>query len=250
MSETSEKFKIFWKTNGNLIVGFVLCVAVCIICWRDWDTYRTIFGRKLWKKNTINGTPDIWPGILGLGVVLFMWARNILSFTGKNKVAVLCTLLVDITVFSTFFALITNQEKDFLGSFFDGTFKMCFTVFFLAMILFGIRSIAKITVIVGLCVWGYDKFSVIGDAIGVWSYIALLLFMLSLILQENINFGELKKDFCQLYSRSISDINNTLNEASNEAQRLGQVAASAASAATGAPIDSMMQGVHSEIRKE
>ena len=61
MSETSEKFKIFWKTN---------------------------FGRKLWKKNTINGTPDIWPGILGLGVVLFMWARNILSFNGKNKVAV------------------------------------------------------------------------------------------------------------------------------------------------------------------
>ena len=249
MSEKSEKFKIFWKTNGNLIVGFVLCVAVCIICWRDWDTYRTIFGLKLWKKNTVNGTPDIWPGILGLGVVLFMWARSILSFTGKNKVAVLGTLLVDITVFSTFFALITNQEKDFLGSFFDGTFKMCFTVFFLAMILFGIRSIAKITVIVGLCVWGYDKFSVIGDTMGVWSYIALLLFMLSLYLQENINFGELKKDFCQLYSRSISDINNTLNEASNEAQRLGQVAASAASAATGVPIDSMMQGVHSEERK-
>lgn len=247
MSEKSEKFKVFWKTNCNLIIGFVLCVVVCVICWRDWPIHRKILGIELWKKNNINGTPNIWPGILGLGVVLFMWARNILSFNGKNRVAVLCTLLIDITVFSTFFALISNQEKDFLGSFVDGTFKMCFTVFFLAMILFGMRSIAKITVIVGLCVWGYDKFEAIGEAMGVWSYVALILFVLSLILQENINFGELKKDFCQLYSRSISGINNTLNEASNEAQRMGQVATSAASAATGVPINSMMQS--SEERK-
>lgn len=252
MNAKSGKFWEFWKTEqGQQVIGLILGIIGCCLCWGKhyYSTFETrgffltqlILGEKE-IRHIVCGNPTFGSGTLGLIMIFLLYVRGILQFNKGSKLFGLFRLLVLITIFATFFSLIIYQTKEY-DSWLTGFSEqikndlLLFAVMIVTIttLLFGMKGISKFILLACALIVMIDRWKVLDESLGIQGFLAFLLFVSCFYLQQNVNIQELKTDLRLLYNKSSNVISDTFDEASNEAQRLGQVAASAASAYMGVP---------------
>lgn len=227
---TGKTNNSFWNINKDFLISLLFAIAGIAIFWTGGET------GILWWKESVSGLPDLPTGLYGLFLFAILWIRGLFDFQGKNKYLKIICIVVDITIFATLFALIIGADGTFFDDMFEDIGLACFTVFFLTMILFGMKSLAKIVAVLGILAYVGWQMDIISECMGVMGFIGLIFLLVALYFQESINLKELKRDLILIYSKSSNKIVSTMEEAIDEAQRLGNVAASAA---TGIPINNM-----------
>lgn len=262
----NNKIKIFWsflKTDeGKPVFGLILGVIGCLICWgthewvevtpRHWALQWLLGNKEI--LHVVNGTPTMGSGLLGLLILMVLKIRGIFSTEMiGNKFSRLLQVIVLITIFATFFSLFIYQVEEYdtwLSGFWEQLkddlllFGVC--IIAVTTMLFGMKGISKLILLLCLIVIFFDRMNVLSLALGFGGYIAFILFVACFYLQNDFDKQELVSDLTLLYSKTKKNIGSTLNEASDDAQRLGKAASSVASVATGVPVDKMMQDVYSE----
>lgn len=226
----------FWKNNGKQIIGLALGLVGCFLCWGN---HR--FG--ILGHRALNGTPSLVTGLIAIAVMAVLYARKLIVFnSGPLKVI---GFITDVVIFATFFALFFHSESILWGLIHVSfpRFLIVGTCVCVLLLLFGSKGLAKLSVFLWMSVWSILRFGVIEKALGTMGFVAALLIVVCLYLQENFRWSELVSNGKKLKGKVNVELNNTIDEASKDAKELGKKAASmAASAATGIPVDRMNQG--------
>lgn len=232
----SKKVLSFFKTNeGKQIVGLVLGLVGCVICWGESE-----FG--FLGLRYVDGSPKFTTGLMAILLLGVIYIRGIVDFS--NSKYKLPTMLVYIVIFATFFALLCGKD-DVFSILFKDTFMTIVSVFCLTMLLFGMRGMSKVAIIIAMLLWVCNSMEAIDKALGYKGFLALLFWFSCFYFLENINVNQLMSDLKLVYGKAKSGISEACSEAADEMQDIGEMAAAAASTATGVPINP----IHNSNRK-
>lgn len=220
-NNNSNKLLSFFKSNeGKQIIGLVLGLIGCVICWGN---HRFGFlGRRY-----VNGSPGFTTGLMSILLLGVIYTRGIVDFS--NSKFKLPTVLVYITIFATFFALLCGK-KDVFSILFGNTFMIVVSVFCFTMLLFGMRGITKVSIIIAMLLWFCDRMKYINKAFGYSGFLVLLFWFSCFYCLENIDVQQLMSDLKLLYGKAKPKISNAFSEAADDMQDIGEMAAEAASA--------------------
>ena len=225
-NSNSNKFLSFLKSNeGKQIIGLVLGVIGCVICWGN-----NRFG--FLGLRYVDGSPNFTTGLMSILLLGVIYIRGIVDFS--NSKFKLPTMLVYITIFATFFALLCGK-KDVFSILFGNTFMVVVSVFCFTMLLFGMRGITKVSIIIAMLLWFYDRMKPINKAFGYSGFLVLLFWFSCFYCLENIDVQQLMSDLKLLYGKAKPKISNAFSEAADDMQDIGEMAAEVSSASMGVP---------------
>lgn len=222
----SNKVLSFFKTNeGKQIVGLVLGLIGCVICWGNHE-----FG--FLGLRYVKGSPNFTTGLMAILLLGVIYVRGIVDFS--NSKYKLPTMLVYIAIFATFFALLCGKD-DVFSILFKDTFMTIVSVFCLTMLLFGMRGMSKVAIIIAMLLWVCNSMEAINKALGYKGFLALLFWFSCFYFLENINVNQLMSDLKLVYGKAKSGISEACSEAADDMQDIGEMAAEVSSASMGIP---------------
>ena len=225
-NSNSNKFLSFLKSNeGKQIIGLVLGLIGCVICWGNHE-----FG--LFGIHNVNGSPDFTTGLMSILLLGVIYIRGIVDFS--NSKFKLPTMLVYITIFATFFALLCGK-KDVFSILFGNAFMIVVSVFCFTMLLFGMRGITKVSIIIAMLLWFCKRMKAIDEALQFNGFLALLFWFSCFYCLENIDVQQLMSDLKLLYGKAKPKISDAFSEAADDMQDIGEMAAEVSSASMGVP---------------
>ena len=106
---SSNKVLSFFKTNdGKQIVGLVLGLIGCVICWGERTT------GILWWKQAIDGTPNFGSGLLSMILVAIMYFRKLVDF--DRLLFKYLSIIMTFTIGATLISLFINGNSFYLSS--------------------------------------------------------------------------------------------------------------------------------------
>lgn len=210
----------FWKTDGKQVVGLILGLIGCFICWGD---HR--YGILGWR--VLNGNPGFITGALSLAFMIVLYARKLIHFR-SGFLKVFC-FIVDVTIFATVFALFFHKGFS--------AYLIVVTIGCLLLLLFGTKGLAKLSVILWLLLWCLSRANVVERALGLSGYVAILLIGACFYLQESFHWRELVSNAKTIEGKAESDFKDTIDEASSDAKKIGKKVVSKASGISIGKID-------------
>ena len=238
MSENNRK--IF--SNILVIIGLVIGVIACFLCWNERVVTRTenlIKFLPLIQKQQpyfISARPDFESGILALIVIAISSWRGILNFQKRPLLIKLLIFVVDTMIIATFFSMLyidksTTGFFQFLSN--GAIYYIIVITVCVTMVLFGMKKMAGVTLLVCLFLMMVKSIPIVNAALGNRGYWALIGFCICFILQQTINLSGLKTELSYLYGKGM----NAVSGAVDELERTGKVAAKIVSASTGVPLE-------------
>lgn len=212
------------KENKWFFIGLGLAVLTCIIFWMPYS-YTEIKYSWFKKKEIIKQIyllPDLKVGLVSLLLMGILYARRIISFPQENKAFTILSFIINLTLISIYVRIcfdpfVPTPEWNAL---LNNTKILAAIIACIAVIMFGVKEIAKLAVgiVIILSIW--SRIDLVSDAMKVWGYIALLLTVISLVLQQNINFGNLVDNLGAMYSFGTRSMNNSITEAEKEGAQI------------------------------
>ncbi|MCQ2306962.1 MAG: hypothetical protein MJ000_05295 [Bacteroidales bacterium] len=210
-------YQSFWKADGKQFVGLIFGLIGCFICWGNHH-----YGFLGWR--VVSGTPGFVSGGLSLAFMIVLYARKLIYFR-SGFMKVLC-FIIDVTIFATIFALFFHNGFTF--------YLIIVTAICFALLLFGSKGLAKLSVILGLLFWCLGRANVIERALGFAGFVAVLLIAACFYLQESFQWSELVSNTRNIKIKAESETKSVIDEASNDAKKMSKKAAAQIS---GIPID-------------
>ena len=190
------------------IVGLILAVIACIIFWLPIHKYTESSGFLFWKTTSekfLDLKPDLISGGIALFFTLILYLRGIISF--ENKISNLFSFLVNLTLFATIIEIFISPYQNspaIKNIFLENTFSLVASSVCIAILIFGVKEIAKIVLLIFFVFIFYFNIKLVNDAMGFLGYIEILLIVSSFFLQQNISLNQLGMEVKYLFTNQNS----------------------------------------------
>lgn len=218
MSSTERKFrtgeilkKIFTPQN----IGMVLAVIACVIFWLPIYKYQEVHGFWFMKKveeKTLDLKPGLISGIIAIILNLILYGRGLVHY--KNKWVGLASFLINLTLLATMIEIFVSPSSTSATTnpFLNNIFALVAAAVCLAILIFGVKEIAKFVLIIFFIGVSYMNLKLVNDAMGFLGYVNLVLVLVSAILQENIDLRNMADEFKYLFGGAKKQVAVTEDE--------------------------------------
>ncbi|MCR4790604.1 MAG: hypothetical protein K5839_05940 [Treponemataceae bacterium] len=195
--------KIFSPQNIGLFLAFVACIIFWLPIWKYDEVHGIWFLKKIHQK-TLDLKPGILSGFIALFINFILYVRGILSY--KNKWLGLVSFLINLTLTATLIEIFISpgRAEASINPFFQNFYAIIGSAVCLAIIIFGVKEIAKLVLFVFFIANFWANLKLVNDAMGFVGYINLLLVVSSVFLQQNINFPKMGQEFRYLFANNGS----------------------------------------------
>ena len=203
-TKSTKQNKIFIQE----IIGLTLAIIACVIFWLPIYKYTEISGIWFWKTTSekfLDLKPDLISGGIALFFTLLLYLRGIICL--NSKISNLLSFLINLTLFATIIEIFISPYQSnqvIINVFLQNTISLVTSAVCVAILIFGVKEIAKIVLLIFFIFMFYFNIKIVNDAFGFLGYIQLLLIVSSLFLQQNINFGQLGMEAKYLFSNQNS----------------------------------------------
>lgn len=205
-----EKTKSTNKKNffTQEIIGLFLALIACIIFWLPIHKYTESSGILFWKTTSekfLDLKPDLISGTIALLFTFILYLRGIISF--ENKISNLFSFLVNLTLFATIIEIFISPYQNspaIKNIFLENTFSLVASSVCIAILIFGVKEIAKIVLLIFFVFMFYFNIKLVNDAMGFLGYIEILLIVSSFFLQQNISLNQLGMEVKYLFTNQNS----------------------------------------------
>ncbi len=190
------------------IIGLFLALIACIIFWLPIHKYTESSGILFWKTTSekfLDLKPDLISGTIALLFTFILYLRGIISF--ENKISNLFSFLVNLTLFATIIEIFISPYQNspaIKNIFLENTFSLVASAVCIAILIFGVKEIAKIVLLIFFVFMFYFNIKLVNDAMGFLGYIEILLIVSSFFLQQNISINQLGMEVKYLFSNQNS----------------------------------------------
>lgn len=203
--------KIFTMQN----VGIALAFVACIIFWLPIYKYQEVHGFWFMKKieeKTLDLKPGVISGLIAVLLNLILYARGIISY--KNRWVGLASFLINLTLLATMIEIFVSPGANAATTnpFLNNVFTLVAAAVCLAILVFGVKEIAKFVLILFFIGFSYMNLKLVNDAMGFLGYLNLVIVLVSAILQENIDLRNMADEFKYLFGHAKRQSNLTENE--------------------------------------
>jgi len=203
--------KIFTMQN----VGMALAFVACIIFWLPIYKYQEVHGFWFMKKieeKTLDLKPGVISGLIAVLLNLILYARGIISY--KNRWVGLASFLINLTLLATMIEIFVSPGANAATTnpFLNNVFTLVAAAVCLAILVFGVKEIAKFVLIVFFIGVSYMNLKLVNDAMGFLGYLNLVIVLVSAILQENIDLRNMADEFKYLFGHAKRQSNLTEDE--------------------------------------
>ncbi len=180
-------------------VGLLFALIACVVFWLPLYTTRQYFLFIPLQEKTLNLLPTLASGVFALLIIFLIYVRKIIVF--KSKRLHFISFLINWVLFATFVEiLIFPYAGDGYTVFTDNAFSLVMAGAFVAVILFGLKEIAKIALLIFIAGSFFSNFMTVSQAMGIFGFIALMCIIISFYLQGNIELHTLKDEARYLIS--------------------------------------------------
>jgi hypothetical protein len=192
------------------IVGLILAVIACIIFWLPIHKYTESSGILFWKTTSekfLDLKPDLISGGIALFFTLILYLRGVISF--NNKISTLVSFLINLTLFATIIEIFISPYQAnpaVKNIFLENTFSLVASSVCIAILIFGVKEIAKIVLLIFFVFIFYFNIKLVNDAMGFLGYIEILLIVSSFFLQQNISLNQLGMEVKYLFTNQNSKL--------------------------------------------
>ena len=215
-TKSTKENKFFTREN----VGLFLALIACVIFWLPIHKYTESSGILFWKTTSekyLDLKPDLISGSIALIFTFILYLRGIISF--ENKISNLFSFLVNLTLFATiieFFISPLQNSPAVKNIFLENTFSLVASAVCIAILIFGVKEIAKIFLLIFFIFIFYFNIKLVNEAMGFLGYIQLLIIISSFFLQQNISLNQLGMEIKYLFSNQNSKPLIIVEEAKKE----------------------------------
>lgn len=183
------------KQRWGLICSFVACVVFWVPLYqtRKWFLFIPL------KVQGISLLPSLASGLIALIFVFLLYIRGIIVF--KSKKIKIPSMIINWAVFSTFIEILLSPyaTKNGYTIFQDNAMLIIFTVITGAILVCGVKEIAKIVLLLFILGSFFTNLMVVSEAMGFFGFIALGLVLTGCYLQQNIKIEGLKNELEYLF---------------------------------------------------
>ena len=203
-TKSTNKKKFFTQE----IIGLFLALIACIIFWLPIHKYTESYGILFWKTTSeklLDLKPDLISGTIALLFTFILYLRGIISF--DNKISNLFSFLVNLTLFATIIEIFISPYQNspaIKNIFLENTFSLIASSVCIAILIFGVKEIAKIVLLIFFVFIFYFNIKLVNDAMGFLGYIEILLIVSSFFLQQNISLNQLGMEVKYLFTNQNS----------------------------------------------
>lgn len=203
-TKSTNKKKFFTQE----IIGLFLALIACIIFWLPIHKYTESSGILFWKTTSekfLDLKPDLISGTIALLFTFILYLRGIISF--ENKISNLFSFLVNLTLFATIIEIFISPYQNssaIKNIFLENTFSLVASSVCIAILIFGVKEIAKIVLLIFFVFIFYFNIKLVNDAMGFLGYIEILLIVSSFFLQQNISLNQLGMEVKYLFTNQNS----------------------------------------------
>ena len=203
-TKSTNKKKFFTQE----IIGLFLALIACIIFWLPIHKYTESSGILFWKTTSeklLDLKPDLISGTIALLFTFILYLRGIISF--DNKISNLFSFLVNLTLFATIIEIFISPYQNspaIKNIFLENTFSLIASSVCIAILIFGVKEIAKIVLLIFFVFIFYFNIKLVNDAMGFLGYIEILLIVSSFFLQQNISLNQLGMEVKYLFTNQNS----------------------------------------------
>ncbi|MCR5699057.1 MAG: hypothetical protein K6G52_05365 [Treponemataceae bacterium] len=203
--------KIFTLQNIGMALGFI----ACIIFWLPIYKYQEVHGfwfLKRIEEKTLDLKPGMISGLIAIILNLILYARGIISY--KNRWVGLVSFLINLTLLATMIEIFVSPtaSQATTNPFLNNVFALVSAAVCLAILIFGVKEIAKFVLVIFFLGLFYMNLKVVNDAMGVIGYINLVIVLVSLILQQSIDFKNMGEEVKYLFGHAKRQSYLTENE--------------------------------------
>lgn len=205
-TKSTNKKKFFTQE----IIGLFLALIACIIFWLPIHKYTESSGILFWKTTSekfLDLKPDLISGTIALLFTFILYLRGIISF--ENKISNLFSFLVNLTLFATLIEIFISPYQNspaIKNIFLENTFSLVASSVCIAILIFGVKEIAKIILLIFFVFIFYFNIKLVNDAMGFLGYIEILLIVSSFFLQQNISLNQLGMEVKYLFTNQNSKL--------------------------------------------
>ena len=205
-TKSTNKKKFFTQE----IIGLFLALIACIIFWLPIHKYTESSGILFWKTTSekfLDLKPDLISGTIALLFTFILYLRGIISF--ENKISNLFSFLVNLTLFATLIEIFISPYQNspaIKNIFLENTFSLVASSVCIAILIFGVKEIAKIVLLIFFVFIFYFNIKLVNDAMGFLGYIEILLIVSSFFLQQNISLNQLGMEVKYLFTNQNSKL--------------------------------------------
>ena len=203
-TKSTNKKKFFTQE----IIGLFLALIACIIFWLPIHKYTESSGILFWKTTSekfLDLKPDLISGTIALLFTFILYLRGIISF--ENKISNLFSFLVNLTLFATIIEIFISPYQNspaIKNIFLENSFSLVASSVCIAILMFGVKEIAKIVLLIFFVFIFYFNIKLVNDAMGFLGYIEILLIVSSFFLQQNISLNQLGMEVKYLFTNQNS----------------------------------------------
>lgn len=203
-TKSTNKKKFFTQE----IIGLFLALIACIIFWLPIHKYTESSGILFWKTTSekfLDLKPDLISGTIALLFTFILYLRGIIFF--ENKISNLFSFLVNLTLFATIIEIFISPYQNspaIKNIFLENTFSLVASSVCIAILIFGVKEIAKIVLLIFFVFMFYFNIKLVNDAMGFLGYIEILLIVSSFFLQQNISLNQLGMEVKYLFTNQNS----------------------------------------------
>lgn len=188
-AQKSSKFLKFPKIS-NQVLGLIFTVIACILFWLPYPYIQKIFMFKSQKFLSLH--PTLLTGMFSLALVAILYIRGI--FTLKKNSLTFVAFLVNLTLFATLFEIFISPSEEQATDSLLSTEKIAVLSFGASTLMFGGREVAKTIFYLLIVSLFFFRLKLVSDAMGIFGYLAFLLLISGLYLQESIAVNKLKTE--------------------------------------------------------
>lgn len=210
-----------FNENKLFFIGLGLGILAYIIFWLPHSYTEVKRSWIFWKTATqksIHLMPNLSVGLISLLLMAALYARRIISFPKEDKILTILSFIVNLTLMSIYIKICLDpfSPEPKWDSFLQNTKMVVAVVACIAVIIFGVKEIAKMAVGVLIILSILVRINLVSDAMGFWGFIALILTAVSFYLQENININNLLSTLGSMYSFGTKNIKENISGATKE----------------------------------
>ena len=203
--------KIFTPQN----IGMALALIACVVFWLPIYKYQEVHGFWFMKKveeKTLDLRPGLISGLAAVILSIILYARGIIRY--PNRWVGLVSFIINLTLFATLIEIFVSPtaEQATSNPFLNNVIALVAAAVCLAILIFGVKEIAKFVLIVFMLAVFYMNIKLVNDAMGVVGYVNLVLVLVSFILQQNIDLRSMADEFKYLFGGAKHQVSLTETE--------------------------------------
>ncbi|UTC61512.1 hypothetical protein E4O05_08070 [Treponema sp. OMZ 787] len=214
-----------FKENKLFFIGLGLGLLACIIFWMPHSYTEVQSSWIFWEKTTqksIHLMPNLSVGLISLLLMGILYARRIISFPKEDKILTILSFIINLTLMSIYIKICLDpfEPEPKWDIFLENTKMIAAVVFCIAIIMFGVKEIAKMAVGVLIILSIFARINLVSAAMGFWGFIALILTAISFYLQQNININNLLGTLGAMYSFGTKNVKANISGATKESSEI------------------------------